>query len=347
MISLMTKPASERVAWLLAALALLWFAFAGALQSAPTPDAAPLPEFLHDTGLFVAGSRSQIDPRNLSFAPQYPLWSDGASKRRWLRLPEGERIDATRADAWRFPVGTRFWKEFSSGRRLETRYMEVLADGSFRYATYVWSEDGSSARLAPPAGVAGEHDVPSQADCRACHEGRRSSVLGFSALQLSPDRDPNAPHAEPVPPGGVDLRDLADRGLLVGLDPRWLREAPRIEATSPTARAALGYLYGNCSSCHNASGPLASLGMDLEWRPIETAVGKPSRFVIPGQPRTLRVAAGNPDASAVLYRMSSRFAATQMPPLGTKHVDAQAIALVRAWITQDLVTPTNGKREVL
>ena len=26
-------------------------------------------------------------------------------------------------------------------------------------------------------------------------------LLGVSALQLSPDRDPNAPHAEPPPPG--------------------------------------------------------------------------------------------------------------------------------------------------
>jgi hypothetical protein len=51
------------------------------------------------------------------FSPQYPLWADGATKLRWVSLPKGGTIDAKDPDAWRFPVGTRFWKQFSFGDR--------------------------------------------------------------------------------------------------------------------------------------------------------------------------------------------------------------------------------------
>src|SRR5688572_9223518 len=59
--------------------------------------ALPLPELLSETGLYVTGTRRVVS-RNLEFVPQYPLWSDGARKRRWIRLPEGTAVDATNPD---------------------------------------------------------------------------------------------------------------------------------------------------------------------------------------------------------------------------------------------------------
>ena len=63
-------------------------AAASALVAAPSvvpayPAAAPasLPQRLHDTGLYVPGTNVVRDA-NLPFAPQYPLWSDGAGKSR-------------------------------------------------------------------------------------------------------------------------------------------------------------------------------------------------------------------------------------------------------------------------
>ena len=47
-----------------------------------------------------------------------------------------------------------------------------------------------------PKAPGARYTIPAQDDCRACHEGAPVPVLGFSALQLSPDRDPLAPHAE-------------------------------------------------------------------------------------------------------------------------------------------------------
>ncbi|MEQ1878129.1 MAG: hypothetical protein ABL958_15915, partial [Bdellovibrionia bacterium] len=65
------------------------------------------------------------------FQPKYQLFSDGASKRRWLFLPQGSKIDTTDMNAWKFPVGTQLWKEFSrGGKKVETRWVIKVRTGT-------------------------------------------------------------------------------------------------------------------------------------------------------------------------------------------------------------------------
>jgi hypothetical protein len=192
----------------------------GMAQLAPARDGA-LPPTLAATG-FDRAAKS-------TFTPNHSLWSDGATKRRWIALPPGTAIDKSDPDAWDFPRGTKLWKEFSMGRAVETRFIERLADGSWRYATYVWNADGTAATLAPEGGAlldlpdapGGKYVVPSRADCLACHEGPAVPILGFSAFQLEAKRAP-----------GDD------------------------------ASHALGYLHANCGHCHNANA-LGGVGLQL------------------------------------------------------------------------------------
>ncbi len=267
-----------------------------ALAAAP---ALPLPPRLADTGLDAG--------EVLPFAPQYPLWSDGTAKRRWLYLPPGSTIDAARAEAWDFPAGTKAWKEFSyGGRRVETRYLERLADGSWRFAAYVWNAQGTEALLAPAQGIAalpvaeapgGRYAIPSRTDCLACHEGAAVPVLGFSALQLAPD-----------------LPRLSSLNIFRRLP----ADAPRIAARSAAARAALGYLHANCGHCHNDAGPLKEVGLVL----AQPAAG-----------------AGIADPRRLLARLRSRNPLTRMPPLGTALVDAEGVALLESWLRHDFPSP--------
>ncbi len=314
------------------------------------------PAHLADTGLYSDFDSKTIRAGNLAYEPQYPLWSDGARKRRWICLPPGSAIDASDPGHWRFPVGTKLWKEFSFGRRVETRYMELGADGNWILATYVWNGDETDATLAPESGVKGVceirpgvmHDIPGRYDCMACHEGQPNRVLGFSALQLSPDRDPLAPHAQTPEPGAVDLAALIRRGLLRGYPASWTKHPPRIDAATPRARAAIGYLHGNCSGCHNEEGPLASLGFSMEVavsrsgatepRILATAVGRTSHFhpaEFPAGP-CVRFAPGSPEQSVAVARISTRNPYVQMPPLGTHVVDDEAVQLITDWIRLDL-----------
>lgn len=319
-----------------------------------SPPAPSPPRRLADTGLYSDFASRTVDPRNLHFTPQYPLWSDGARKERWIYLPPGTAIDARDPDAWRFPVGTKLWKEFSWTRRVETRLLERTRQG-WVYATYLWTDDERDAVLAPATGVASGHEVapgrphrlPAVADCVNCHRGGRAEVLGFSALQLSSDRDPLAPSAERPRPDDPTLDTLVRRGLLRGLPPDIAATPPRIPAATPRGRAAMGYLHANCSICHDSVGPLRSLGVSLRHslraraerdEPAAAAEGHPTRYRVPGAAagRSVWIDPGSPSSSAVVDRMASRNPIAQMPPLATVLVDEEAVALVRRWIEEDL-----------
>ncbi len=319
---------------------------------------ADLPARLSETGLYAAGSGG-MSVGVLAYAPQYPLWSDGAGKRRWIRLPPGTAIDATDPDAWSFPVGTRLWKEFGYGRPVETRMIERAADGSWRYATYLWNVDGSDAVLAPEKGAVvdvaeapgGRYVLPSRNDCRACHEGAAVPVLGFSALQLSPDRDPLAPHAEPLAPRMVDLETLAAGGLLENLPDALHRSPPRVRAGEPHARAALGYLHANCGHCHNDAGALDGLQMVLAQRTapgsdsvaatLDSLLGRSSRFRPNGADSAQRIAADGHHMLTMRMRTANPFA--RMPPLGVQTVDETGVALVERWIADELENHTGAE----
>lgn len=324
-------------------------------ETATRAPAASLPQRLSATSLFVNGSTTIVRSENQSFSPQYPLWSDGTTKRRWIYLPSGTFINATRADAWEFPPGTRLWKEFSFGmRRIETRFIERLQDGSWRYATYVWNDAGSDAMLAPADGLASlqlsdthTYSIPSQSDCRACHEGASVPVLGFGALQLSQDRDPLAPHAE-AHASEVDLRMLIARGLVRNLPQAFIEKPPRIVARTSTERAVLGYLHGNCGHCHSGSESDASVPVNVLLaqqvadsasadKVLRSLIGADSRFRPLGTRGIVQlVAPGSSRASVLPMRMRSRDPRVQMPPLGTSILDTEALALIERWIDHDL-----------
>ena len=126
----------------------------------------------------------------IEFTPRYPLWSDGMEKRRLIELPPGTAVDKSERDRWEFPRGMRAWKEFTrDGRRHETRLIERLQDGSWRFSSFAWNAEGTEATLAPEEGIP-ERGIPSRNDCLACHEGAPSPILGYSAVQLETSLEP-------------------------------------------------------------------------------------------------------------------------------------------------------------
>jgi hypothetical protein len=282
--------------------------------------------------------------------PQYPLWTDGAGKARWIFLPPGTAIDTRDPGAWRFPVGTKFWKEFSfNGRRVETRFLWHASENEWVFATYAWNQEGTDALLAPDAGIrhAAEvapgraHDIPSAADCRACHGERKPGPLGFNALQLSTDRDPNAIHGAPLAPGMTTLATLNAEGLLSPARPDLVANPPRIRAADPLTRSVIGYFAGNCGHCHNGNGEIAYDGPSLKHSDVldgdavaAALLATSTTWQVPGQPEgaSFMLRRAHPEASAMLYRMKSRRPSSQMPPLGTNLKDEEAIEAVSRWI---------------
>lgn len=306
---------------------------ADASDAAP-PDAAapPPPSKLSATGLFADIDAGAIASDAVSFEPRYALWSDDASKTRWVRLPANSEIDTTNMDHWSLPVGTRLWKEFRvNGVRVETRMIERWGPGrnDFIYAPYRWNSTLTDADYVP-AGVPNAngttHDIPPLGACDGCHSGLREHVLGFSAIQLSQSS------------GAMTLETLASQGRLTAA-PSGVLDVPG----NATERAALGYLHANCGNCHNADDgvsfvtPFSMRLLVSDATVAQTGAYKTTINVItdgfkhPGV--DLRVAPGDAGASAVYYRMAVRGLPDQMPPVATKVADPIGQLSVKAWIS--------------
>lgn len=290
---------------------------------------AELPARLSQTGLYADIATGELASGVVAYTPRFELWSDGADKRRWMLLPAGEAIDTRNMDEWLFPQGTKVWKEFSiGGARIETRLLEKRGpkDTDWIALAYVWNAEGDDAVAAPLGAVDShrtEHDVPAASECTACHGGRRSFVLGFSAVQL----------AAPAADGEVDLASLV-RAKRLSHPPA---STPVIPGT-PVEVAALGYLHANCSHCHNSTRPErdgarcfephASYDFTLAAGQLDSVAATPTYRTAVGS----AVKPGDADGSKLYDLMNSRGMFRQMPPLATEKVDFAAVANVRAWI---------------
>ncbi len=303
---------------------------------------AVLPQTLAETGLCVDAACTQITPGILPYVPQFALYSDGATKRRWIALPGGTTITTADMNHWRFPVGTKLWKEFTrDGVRVETRYMEkLLTDdatlGAWYFASFQWNLAGDATTLASPtAGVPNangtSHDIPSRANCRRCHEGVPGRVLGFGAISLDHD----------APIGDLDLQDAIDAGML-SVSPTGSAPYFPVPGTA-VDRAAFGYLHANCGGCHNPRSSIYSsteVDLRLDVNKLGTVADIPARSTtvnVNGTRGGLTgkiVDPGNPAQSVMIIRMLSSTFPTKMPEIGTETVDPTGEAAVRAWINQ-------------
>jgi hypothetical protein len=317
-----------------------------ALTDTPVDSNPNMPATLQETGLCSDPACATIASDVRLYAPRFELYSDGATKRRWIYLPAGEQIDTTDMNHWVFPVGTKLWKEFTrDGVRVETRLvMKVLPDdnmaGAWIMLTYGWNTAQDAAIL---VGTGGEenangtmHDIPSRQGCRDCHNGvRPTRVLGFGAVSLDFD----------APADSVDLADLVEWGLL---------SAPPAGAASPffplpgtqVDEAALGYLHANCGHCHNPSNPNNAVPLNLRLRTeasaratvaatpaYQTTVNQTgSPFVEDGTTYTTIVVPNMPDQSILSRRMLSTNLGVKMPRLGTEVADPDGQTKLRAWI---------------
>src|SRR5687768_18466811 len=80
-------------------------------------DANPnMPATLMDTGLCQEPSCTLVNGDALPYKPRWELWSDTSTKKRWIMLPAGTKIDTSNMGFWQFPVGTKVWKRSEERR---------------------------------------------------------------------------------------------------------------------------------------------------------------------------------------------------------------------------------------
>lgn len=313
----------------------------------PTPSLlddplGPAPERLADVGLYLDFPRlANLHPRALEFVPQYPLYSNGLEKTRYLVLPAGAQIDSGKRDEWQFPVGTIFFKTFSDRdgtRPIETRLIRRVSDTGTRTAqweflVYEWDDEAQSAvrlkstnpteRRVQVGGAEVSHEIPSRVHCRQCHLANFTPVIGFDELRLNW-----------APPGQSrsQLERLIERQLLT------VPPAPPFAAivdADPERRWLRGYMHGNCGHCHNGGKTSENITRlyDLRERAfVASTIGKPTE----GRTKSgIRIVPGKPEESIVYLAFSRQLNEPElnwMPPLGVQVGDLAATERLAAWI---------------
>lgn len=275
-------------------------------------------------------SELQVDaPEAQRFVPEWPLWTNGASKERRIWLTEGGRVEIGDSGSWRFPEGTRLTKTFSYRTAaspnvpvpIETRVI-MKVDGEWETAVYRWRADLSDAELLPDDertpvsvtlsdGTALEHLIPNGRDCQVCHGSAPSFVLGFSELQLN----------STLP--GEAVSQLEQFAAMGYFDHQLPADPEQIAATDERTRRVLGYVQGNCVHCHNVSSPATELDLSHQVF-MENTVGRPASNGL-----TL-IHPNDPDSSFLFEQIATG----RMPPVGVQRLDAESRELLREWILE-------------
>jgi uncharacterized repeat protein (TIGR03806 family) len=288
-----------------------------------------------------------------------PLFSDYATKHRFVWLPPGESMTYAESGVLDMPVGAVLIKTFSyladlrdadsAERLVETRLL-VHREAGWEGLVYVWNEQQSEAELRVAGAMVpvewihtdGEprslsYIVPNTNQCVGCHsvrvEGEDVTVpIGIKARYLNRD--------QPVEGGINQLVHLTELGTLTGApaDPAAAPRAPVWDDpdSGTVDQRARAWLDINCAHCHSQVGPARTSGLDLtveQTDPAQYGVCKSPIATGPGSGgRLYGIVPGLPDESILMFRLESVAPEIRMPELLRQTVHVESIALLREWI---------------
>jgi uncharacterized repeat protein (TIGR03806 family) len=315
------------------------------------------------TTLVASGCADPKDPTRPSagmipYGVASPLWSDGASKRRFLALPDGARIhvkDCAREPAtcgsaaqggtpdddghFSFPVGSVLRKDFLFQQRpFETRLFMKFTETRWVGYSYQWNaahtdatvvgEDGHHEAVQNDGGAMQDWAFPSRSDCLLCHNDVVGFALGLETRQLDGPFDY---------PSGVTANQVDTLEHIGLFDAKVAR--PALLTDPADSRAALddrvrSYLHINCAICHRPEGKFP--GIDLRLGVPLAATGlcnqAPTKGSAGAAPPALRLVPGHPEQSVTYTRVATLDQTIRMPQVATAVVDPLGTALLSDWI---------------
>lgn len=308
------------------------------IVAGPGSSGGTFPQTLRATGCVDPQDATQPAAGVVPYDVNAPLWSDGATKDRFVAIPNGTTITVGTDGDLTLPAGSVAMKTFSlGGQPVETRLFVRHSDGGWAGYTYEWNAAGTDATLLENGKtkvVNGQTwTFPSRAECMQCHTGAAGFTLGLELGQLNrsftygPSRTAN---------------QLATWNHI-----GWFRTAltgpsssqPRLASyggSDPLEDQARAYLHANCSGCHrpgsNGGGP-ADLRASRTLAQSALCGASPTAGSVNGA--QVLLSPGDPAGSILLQRMLATGTGTgsaTMPPLGRKVVDSQGVQLVEDWI---------------
>jgi uncharacterized repeat protein (TIGR03806 family) len=294
-----------------------------------------IPSQLSQTGCVNSTNPKQPATGLIPYAPNAAFFADGATKARWLALPDGQRITINASNHFDFPNGSVLVKTFTLGTQwIETRLFMRHSDGNWAGYTYEWNAQGTDATRVvggKTVTVAGQTwQFPSEAQCLQCHSVAAGRTLGLEVGQLNGDFGY---------PTGRTANQLTTLNSIDTLTPALTQLPAQLPAipdpfgSAPLAARARAYLHSNCAYCHQPDGP-APTDIDLRYTTAFSATQTCN--VVPDRgnlgitdPR--RIAPGSAARSVLVARVN-RLDADAMPPLMRHQIDTLGVQLLTDWV---------------
>jgi hypothetical protein len=339
-----------------------------------------LPALLSGTGAFSNTTNRTPAAGLIPYAPNAPQWKDNAASSWFMAVPNnggvitpGEQIQFQPTNAWTFPAGSVFVKNFdlvvnetnSTVRRLETQFLVRDINGSVYGVTYKWRPDNSDADLLPDSlsedilitNVTGVRTqtwlYPSPADCLDCHATAVANnpsginVLGVNARQLN--------GSQTYPATGVtdnQLRTLNRLGLLnPAINEGSIGSYSKLSAMTNLSAAlqerVRSYLDANCEQCHQPGGQ--GITWDARYdTPLaqQNITNYPAAFSLGISDGACVVKAKDIWRSVLLARVNTLDGDIQMPDFRTL-IDTNAVQVITDWINSLPGTPALAPPAIL
>ncbi|PMG75515.1 hypothetical protein BCU84_15805 [Shewanella sp. 10N.286.51.B7] len=315
---------------------------------------------LSDYGLF-------IDPSIPTHAPREPgrgyqlsteLFSNYASKYRFIYLPESQSMVFNPQQAFSLPIGSVLVKTFalpfdtqltgtSNEKLIETRLM-IHRETGWTALTYQWQQDIASLIIAGAnvthtlnnqgESITFDYHIPSKVECKICHQINEEDISRINPIGLKA----HLLNRNIVQENGNKVNQLSfwqDRKMLSGLpeldtvDQSYALDNSEADLTN----RAKGYLDINCAHCHNEQGFASISGLRLSYFVDHTSFEYGVCKQPPGWdggPNGLAydIVPGNAERSIVHYRQILSSPKDKMPPIGREIIHSEGTELVKRWI---------------
>ncbi len=266
---------------------------------------------------------------------------------------QGKLLKTADTDTWFRPaIGPGGGLDLSESQLLETRLLVKRANGWYALP-YLWNESQTEAYLevtgailpvslhdslqaAPDtAGLSVNYIVPDQNQCAGCHvtdhAARAIKPIGPSIQNLDLEfhyHRASANQLEHWRESGLLTMTAQPAGSEAMIDWR--------DSRADIAQRARSYLHINCGHCHSKTGPADTSGLYLDLATENlTRLGRCKLPIAAGQGtggHRYSIVPGQPDASILVYRMTSLDPGAMMPEFGRSTVHREGVTLVSNWI---------------
>ena len=314
----------------------------GIFKMVPDENAASsgnqFPQLLSETGCFSSSTEGlETVESAVPYDVASSLYTDGATKRRWMAIPDETEIEVLDNGDFIYPVGSVLIKEFSiEDKKIETRLLMKNDLQKWAGYTYLWNDEQTEAELLPAgktvytAGI--EYQVPNRVQCQSCHNSSINGAIGPEYRQLNFEHtyseSLNKNQIEYLVEIGFIKESLLDKkNDLPALPDYHLNDFTNEERVQ-------SFAHSNCSHCHNPTGP-ARGSLDFTWQVKEQwgACNKDPEVSSLGVVDAKLIAPGSPEKS-IIYKRLNTTELYKMPPIGRSTIQHDVTDLFKKYINE-------------